>query len=124
MTTHRASEKVQRTMYSSAELTISIIVPVYNGGANFRRCLVSLLEALPPPTEIIVVADGDTDGSGELAKEFGAQVLRFPSLGGPRSQKRSPLLCRCRCDNSARCGGSGGDGVQARPISRGSLWVI
>ncbi|TLY35710.1 MAG: glycosyltransferase [Nitrospirae bacterium] len=70
-------------MYSSAELTISIIVPVYNGGANFRRCLVSLLEALPPPTEIIVVADGDTDGSGELAKEFGAQVLRFPSPGGP-----------------------------------------
>jgi glycosyltransferase involved in cell wall biosynthesis len=70
-------------MSSSAELTISVIVPVYNGGANFRRCLVSLVEALPPPTEIIVVADGDTDGSGQLAKEFGAQVLRFPSPGGP-----------------------------------------
>lgn len=70
-------------MASSAELTISVIVPVYNGGANFRRCLVSLAEALPPPAEIIIVADGDTDGSGQLAKEFGAQVLTFPSPGGP-----------------------------------------
>jgi len=35
------------------------------------------------PAEIIVVADGDTDGSWQQAKQFGVGVLRFPSPGGP-----------------------------------------
>lgn len=73
-----------REMLDSGELTVSVIVPVSNGGANFRRCLQSLAEACPPPAEIIVVADGDTDGSWRLAEEFGAQVIRLPSpSGGP-----------------------------------------
>jgi GT2 family glycosyltransferase len=68
---------------TSAELSVSVIVPVHNGGEKFRRCLTSLKESHPPPREIIVVADGDTDGSSQLAKEFGADVSRFPSPGGP-----------------------------------------
>jgi glycosyltransferase involved in cell wall biosynthesis len=45
--------------------------------------LESLKKTLPPPAEVIVVADGDTDGSWQLAKALGLQVLRFPSRGGP-----------------------------------------
>ncbi len=66
-----------------AAKTISVIIPVYNGGANFRRCLASLAVAAPPPGEIIVVADGDTDGSRRLATSFGARVLQLDSPGGP-----------------------------------------
>ncbi|MGH7457305.1 MAG: glycosyltransferase family 2 protein, partial [bacterium] len=62
---------------------VSIIIPVYNGGASFRGCLLGLTQAAPQPTEIIVVADGDTDGSSRLAEEFGAKVLRTPIAGGP-----------------------------------------
>ncbi len=64
-------------------MKISVIIPVYNGGASFYRCLSSLAEALPQPTEIIVVADGDTDGSSELANQFGARVFRLPVSQGP-----------------------------------------
>jgi GT2 family glycosyltransferase len=64
-------------------LKISVIIPVYNGGASFYRCLSRLAEAVPQPTEIIVVADGDTDGSSELAKQFGARVFRLPVSQGP-----------------------------------------
>jgi glycosyltransferase involved in cell wall biosynthesis len=63
--------------------TISVIIPVYNGGENFRKCLESLGATVPPPHEIIVIGDGDTDGSWKLAEEFGAQVLRIPVRRGP-----------------------------------------
>src|SRR5258706_4693637 len=66
-----------------AALTLSVIIPVRNGGENFRRCLQSLQVASPPPAEIIVVADGDSDGSWRIAEDFGAQVIRLPEAGGP-----------------------------------------
>jgi GT2 family glycosyltransferase len=69
---------------SLAEVTISVVVPVYNGGEPFRQCLMSLNALNPPPMEIIVVADGDTDGSWQMAEEFGVRVIRLPaSSGGP-----------------------------------------
>ena len=70
-------------VHSSTGTTVSVIVPVYNGGDKFRRCLESVKRALPQPEEIIVVADGDTDGSRQLAHAFGFHVLHAPSRGGP-----------------------------------------
>lgn len=63
--------------------SISIVIPVYNGGDNFRQCLSSLKQFVPEGIEIIVVADGDTDGSGDLAKTFATKVLRNPTAKGP-----------------------------------------
>jgi GT2 family glycosyltransferase len=63
--------------------TVSVIIPVHNGGDNFRRCLLSVKELRPSPEEVIVVADGDTDGSWKVAEEFDMQVLRRPAQGGP-----------------------------------------
>jgi GT2 family glycosyltransferase len=45
--------------------------------------LQSVAATVPPPTETIVVADGDTDGSWRLAEDFGLQVVRIPTPGGP-----------------------------------------
>lgn len=70
-------------MTFSNQLKISVIIPVHNGGDSFRHCLSSLTQAVPPAHEIIVVADGDSDGSWKLAEEFGAKVLRLPTSGGP-----------------------------------------
>ena len=63
--------------------TISVIVPVKNGGTGFRKCLLALTQAMSPSNELIVVADGDTDGSWHVAEEFGAKVLRIPVSQGP-----------------------------------------
>ncbi len=70
-------------MTDDAKLNISIVIPVYNGGISFRSCLSSLTEAVTSSTEIIVVADGDTDGSRLVAKEFGVKVVKIPVCGGP-----------------------------------------
>ena len=63
--------------------TVSVVVPVHNGGSGFAKCLASLRASESPPEEIIVVADGDTDGSWRLAEELGVEVLRIPTPGGP-----------------------------------------
>jgi GT2 family glycosyltransferase len=67
----------------SAKPAISVIIPVHNGGENFRRCLSSIAEAIPPPDEIIAVLDGDTDVSRRLAESFGARAVKLPVPEGP-----------------------------------------
>jgi len=83
------------TSRMNSELCISVIVPVHNGGDNFRRCLSGLMAVVPPPKEIIVVADGDTDGSGLLAQEFGVQVLSIPGPGGPARARNLGARAAC-----------------------------
>lgn len=63
--------------------TISVVVPVYKGGEVFRTCLETLRDSLCSPTEIIVVSDGDTDTSWQIARDFGVKVLRLKTNGGP-----------------------------------------
>jgi GT2 family glycosyltransferase len=63
--------------------TVSVIIPVHNGGDHFNRCLLSVKALRTPPAEVIVVADGDSDGSWKLAEEFDMQVLKRPVQGGP-----------------------------------------
>jgi glycosyltransferase involved in cell wall biosynthesis len=46
-------------------------------------CLASVKAAIPAPVEVIVVADGDTDGSWRVAEEAGVQVIRVPTARGP-----------------------------------------
>jgi len=77
------SEIPSQTLSSPSPLTISVIIPVRNGGSNFRKCLSSIAEVGPSPNEIIVVADGDTDSPWRVAEEFGAKVLRIPKPQGP-----------------------------------------
>ena len=64
-------------------VTVTIIVPVHNGGEKFGMCLASLAACDPRPEEVIVVADGESDGSWRLAEQFGWQVLKTPETGGP-----------------------------------------
>jgi len=63
--------------------TVSVIIPVYNGGDKFRLCLDSLKKCDPPPLEVIVVADGWSDGSWRVAKEKGCKTVVLDERGGP-----------------------------------------
>lgn len=75
--------------------SISIIVPVHNGGKSFRRCLASLEKVRSTFHELIVVADGDTDGSWRIAEQWGAKVVRLPQAGGPaRARNRGAQIAQ------------------------------
>jgi GT2 family glycosyltransferase len=69
------------------DLSISIIIPVHNGGESFRRCLASLQEHVAREVEIIISVDGGTDESltraQTFAQTFGAKVLQASAAAGP-----------------------------------------
>lgn len=54
--------------------TVSCIIPVYNGERFLAEGIESLLAQTRPPDEIIVVDDGSTDGSADVARSFGDRV--------------------------------------------------
>lgn len=63
--------------------TISIIVPVHQGGAGFVKCLRGILAAKPAPFEVVVVADGAVPEDIRAARLAGARVISLPQRCGP-----------------------------------------
>jgi GT2 family glycosyltransferase len=60
---------------------ISVIVCSYNGARTLAECLESLGGLQYPDYEVIVVDDGSTDGTAEIARRFGVRLLRGPNRG-------------------------------------------
>jgi glycosyltransferase involved in cell wall biosynthesis len=58
----------------SASARVSVIVPAYNGERFLEETLRSAVGQTLPPSEVIVVDDGSTDASAEIAERFGDPV--------------------------------------------------
>jgi glycosyltransferase involved in cell wall biosynthesis len=65
----------------------SIVIPVYNGGDLFKRCLRAIRQSHFADWELVVVDDGSTDGSDRLAGQFGARVLKTKGRLGPAAAR-------------------------------------
>lgn len=56
---------------------VSVIVPIYNVKSYLRKCLDSLKRQRLKQIEVIMIDDGSTDGSGEIADEYAVEDERF-----------------------------------------------
>jgi len=75
---------------------VSVIIPVYNGERYLAEAIESVLAQTYRPIEIIVVDDGSTDGSADVAKRFGSPV-RYdfqPNSGAGAARNRGAELAR------------------------------
>ena len=67
--------------------SLSVVVPVRNGGRDFERCLLRLRDSFLTDYELIVIDDGSTDDSAGLAARAGATVFRNPTPQGPAAAR-------------------------------------
>ena len=65
---------------------VSVVVCSYNGSATIRDCLQGLAKLQYPDFEVIVIDDGSTDGTGDIAREFDVRVVRTENRGLSRAR--------------------------------------
>jgi polyisoprenyl-phosphate glycosyltransferase len=58
------------------QLRVAAIVPAYNEGATLREVL-SVLKATPAIDEVLVVSDGSTDDTVEIARSLGLRTIHL-----------------------------------------------
>jgi len=70
---------------TNEDVYVSIIVPAYNEAGAIETDLEAIIAAMDSSRytyEVIVVDDGSTDGTGDLAEAMGVTVLRHPENKG------------------------------------------
>ncbi|QCX29218.1 glycosyltransferase [Nocardioides jishulii] len=64
---------------------VSVVIPVLDDAVELRECLALLARQETPPLEVVVVDNGCSDNSVEVALAAGARVVREERRGIPRA---------------------------------------
>jgi cellulose synthase/poly-beta-1,6-N-acetylglucosamine synthase-like glycosyltransferase len=70
------------------EALVTVIVPCYNGAPFLEEALASALAQTHPAVEVIVVDDGSTDSSPEIAQRLPVRYLRQENRGLSEARNR------------------------------------
>lgn len=89
----------------AAAPTVSVVVPVRDDGPHLWRCLRALAAQTVPPDEVVVVDNGSTDDSADIARAAGARVVFCGERGIPAAAStgydaaRGDLVLRLDADS-------------------------
>jgi Glycosyl transferase family 2 len=72
-------------------LPVSVVVPVFNRDRQLERALQSVAAQIRPAAEVIVVDDGCSDTSAEVAASFGAQVVAHDRNRGQAAARNTGI---------------------------------
>jgi glycosyltransferase involved in cell wall biosynthesis len=85
------------TSSMASRCEISIVIPVFNEAGTLAELLDRVQSLKPARTELIVVDDGSTDSSAEVALNAGASVIRHPyNIGNGAAVKSGIRAARGR----------------------------
>lgn len=62
-------------------MKVSVVIPAYNEAKYIGKCLESIVNQKVQPDEIIIVDNNCTDKTPEIAKKFGARIVKEEKQG-------------------------------------------
>jgi glycosyltransferase involved in cell wall biosynthesis len=74
---------------------VSVVIPAYNVAAFLPETLASVFAQTLLPAEVIVVDDGSTDDTAEIARNFGATVISRANGGISAARNTGIRAARC-----------------------------
>jgi glycosyltransferase involved in cell wall biosynthesis len=74
---------------SGAQSLVSVVVPVFNGERFLSDAIGSILAQAHRPLQVLVVDDGSTDGTADLARAFGPPVEYSSQANGGAAAARN-----------------------------------
>lgn len=78
--------------WSRMNPSLSIVVVAYNNASELERCLTSVLaHTSTKPLELIVVDNGSSDGSAQVARSLGAHVIANPQNRGAATARNQGI---------------------------------
>lgn len=92
----RAREGGDPALSGNGAFDVSVVVPVFNGEPFLADALRSAFQQECPPAEIIVIDDGSTDGSAEVAHRFpGVRYIHQPNQGVAAARNAGIAAASC-----------------------------
>ena len=83
--------------------TIAVVIPAYNSAPYLAETLAAITGQSRPPDEIIVVDDGSTDNTAQIARDFGAPVRCISIDNGGQGRARAIGIEKAASDWIALC---------------------
>lgn len=83
---------------TTVERSISVVIPCFNAAPFLRETLDSVLKQTCPPLEVVLVDDGSTDGSGNIAQSYGSPVRVIRQVNQGESVARNRGMDEARGD--------------------------
>ena len=74
------------------ERSVSVIIPAYNAEVSLGQSIDSALHQTLAPHEVIVINDGSTDGTENIAKSYGNKIIYLEQENaGPSATRNAGL---------------------------------
>ncbi|MDH3647858.1 MAG: glycosyltransferase family 2 protein [Gammaproteobacteria bacterium] len=83
--------------------SLSVIIPAYNSADFLGATLTAILGQSTPPSEVIVVDDGSTDETQDIAASFGSPVRCYRVENGGQGKARAFAIGHTTCEWVALC---------------------
>ncbi|HEV8354855.1 MAG TPA: glycosyltransferase family 2 protein [bacterium] len=77
---------------------VAVVIPAYNEAEHIEETIAAVRAQTRLPDRIIVVDDCSSDGTGDIARELGVEVIRTPRNQGTKSQALNYALTEIASD--------------------------